>query len=508
MRYERLSALDESFLAFETRNAYMHVAMTSVFEVGSLALSHGGVDMRKIRSHIASRLTGFPRYRQRLMSVPVLNDSVWVDDPAFELDYHVRHVSLPRPGGDRQLRQRVAEILERPLDRARPLWEFWIIEGLAADRFALLAKVHHCMVDGIAGVDLLVGLLSTEPVAEPDRAARWEPSPAPEAGELLRSEVSRRARDSLALAGRMRRALSGVRRGTGDLGARAGALWRLLADNVRGAPPSALNEPIGPHRRVSWLELDLGQLRAVKERLGGTVNDVVLAVVNGALRRFLVGRGDALPEDFRVLVPVSVRTSDERGVLGNRVSLWVVPLPIAETDAREAVKSIRGVTDRLKTENQALGAKVLTEAANWASGGVVSAAARLIDRLRAFNLIVTNVPGPPVPLYLLGARLVAGYPHVMLFENQCLGVALLSYAGRLFWGLTGDWNRVADLDDFARAVEESFADICATAGIGEAPGAETEPPRRRTRRIAKRSRAAVVAFDGGLARPRARAAQS
>jgi diacylglycerol O-acyltransferase / wax synthase len=462
--YERLSALDQSFLAFETPNAYMHVAITAVFEPRSLATEQGGVDIERIRRHIAARLALIPRYRQRLMYTPVSSDAIWVDDDRFDLGFHVRHASLPRPGGERQLQRRCAEILERPLDRRRPLWEIWVIEGLSDGRFALLAKVHHCMVDGIAGVDILAALLGTEPCETPETAATWTPRPMPGDRELLRDELRRRARASLDLVRGLREAARAPRQAGRNLGERAGAFMRLLG-HLGQAPSTPFNQPIGPHRRVDWLSMELATIKAIRNRLGGTINDVVLTTVAGAVGKFLARRRVTLEGVFRTVVPVSVRAADERGVPGNRVSVWLTTLPVRESDARRRLAAVRAMTLQLKDDNDAMGAELITRAAEWTTANVINLATQFINSARRFNLIVTNVPGPPVPFYLLGAPMVAAYPHLPLFENQGLGVALFSYVGRLYWGVGADWNQMPDLSEFMGDIAESFDELCAAADV-------------------------------------------
>ncbi|MGH7786721.1 MAG: WS/DGAT/MGAT family O-acyltransferase, partial [Candidatus Binatia bacterium] len=462
--YERLSALDQSFLAFETPNAYMHVAITAIFEPGSLATAEGGVDMERIRQHIAARLRFIPRYRQRLQRTPMFADAIWVDDDAFELGYHVRHASLPRPGGERQLQRRCAEILERPLDRRRPLWELWIIEGLSDGRFAMLAKVHHCMVDGIAGVDILAALLGTEPCEDLEPIEPWQPRPRPSERELLTDDLTRRARSSLGLARGLRDALRAPRETGREVSESATAFMRLLG-KLSSAPSTPFNQPIGPHRRVDWLSFDIATIKAIRNQLGGTLNDVVLCTVAGAVGKFLARRHTHLTSEFRTVVPVSVRTADERGVPGNRVSLWMTPLPIEERDARRRLARVSELTLECKDSKESSGGELVTRAADWTTANVINLVTRLINNTRCFNMIVTNVPGPPVPFYLLGARMVAAYPHLPLFENQGLGVALFSYAGRLYWGVGADWNQMPDLGEFMTAVADSFGELCRAAGV-------------------------------------------
>jgi WS/DGAT/MGAT family acyltransferase len=506
--YERLSGLDGSFLAFETPTTYMHVAVTAVFEVGPIATPKGGVDIKRIRAHIGSRLRLIPRYRQRVRHIPWVNDAVWVDDDEFDLNYHVRHTSLPRPGGERQLQRLCAEILERPLDRRRPLWEVWIAEGLIGGRFAMLAKVHHCMVDGIAGVELLAALLSMEPDATVEKAERWTPRPEPNQRELLRDEVRRRARASLRVARGLRRALESPRTAGEILRKRAAAVWDLMNAGLSGAPPMPFNRPISPHRRVDWLSFDLSMVKQVKTHFGGTINDVVLTTVAGAVRKFLEQRRqEAGAPELRVVVPVSVRTADQRGAMGNRVSVWIVSLPLDEDDPRSRMGAVCETTASLKENEQSLGAEVLTQAAEWTTANLLNLAVRFINRSSQYNLIVTNVPGPPVPFYLLGSRMLAVYPHVPLFENQGLGVALLSYAGNLYWGVTGDWDQVPDLHHFSKAIVESFSELCDAAGVGAPAATATKRPRLVSRR---RGEVTADRDDGSRlvrsVRPRPRAA--
>lgn len=468
--YERLSGLDQAFLHFETPNCYMHVALTAIFDGASLQTAEGGIDIKRIRRHIASRLPLIPRYRQRLQYVPVTNDAVWVDDDHFQLDYHVRHTHLPRPGGDRQLQTLVARILERPLDRNRPLWETWFIEGLQGGRFAMLSKVHHCMVDGIAGVDLLAALLGVAPFDQAGKAERWTARPAPSGRDMLRDDLRRRARASLSAVRGIPSALSNTTNLRQNVGERASALWGLLRRGVSASAHTPFNQPIGPHRRIEWLRFDLEAIKAVKRALGGSLNDVVLATVAGAIREYLTThRVDVSGLDFRTIVPVSVRAADERGQTGNRVSVWMASLPIDESHPIARHTRVRVTTEHYKESHEAGGAEVLTQTAEWTTSLVLGLAIRLLNSANAFNLIVTNVPGPPVPLYLLDAPMVAAYPHVPLFENQGLGIALFSYSDSLYWGFVGDWDLMPDLHRLTAAVEHAFSELYDAAVVSTRP---------------------------------------
>lgn len=484
MHYERLSALDNSFLVQEGRFTYMHIAATAIFAPGSLLASGGGgVDIDRIREYVASRLHLVPRYRQRLGYVPVTNDPIWIDDNHFDLGYHVRHVSLPRPGTDEQLRQLCARIMERQLDRARPLWECWFVEGLGEGRFAMITKVHHCMVDGIGGVDLLAALLTMAPNREVACAEPWTPRPAPDAGALLREEARRGAKSLLAVAVGMR---TGSVRGDGaasSLRATAKSLWSLAKSGVQRPSRLPFNGTIGPHRRVAWIETSLEDFKRIRRLLGGTLNDVVLGVVAGAMRLLLRDLGvDANGATVRVAIPVSVRAAAERGSAGNRVSVWLADLPVRERDPWRRLTAVRRITEQLRESHQAEGAHVLAEVAEWTGANLLGLALRVLNSTQPYNLIVTNVPGPPMPLYLLDAHMETIYPHLPLFEGQGLGIALLSYTDTLSWGLTGDWDRMPKLDVLRDSIARSLAELDKVARALEAERDEEKSAEGRRQR--------------------------
>jgi WS/DGAT/MGAT family acyltransferase len=463
--YERLSALDASFLAIEDVCSHMHVAAAMLFAGGPLRRPHGGLDMERVRDYVVARLHLIPRYRQRLAYVPVEGHPVWVDDERFNVFYHVRHTSLPRPGAERQLKRLCGRILSQKLDPTKPLWEIWVVEGLADDTFAMVAKVHHCMVDGISGMDLLTALLSPVEDASVDAGPRWVARPAPRAGELFAAEVRRRALAPLEVLAAGRRALQDPRRAVSGLWEGVQGLLEAVRGTSVPASPTPLNPPqIGPHRRFDWLRMDLDLVKRVKGRLGGTVNDVVLATVAGGFRGFLTRRGvsvDAI--DFRAMVPVSLRRDDERGRLGNRVSQMIVPLPVGEADVRRRYRAVLETTRALKGSHQARGGELLEEIGNWTATGVLSQIFRLAAWRRPFNVVVTNVPGPPVPLYMLGAPMKAPFPMVPLFANQAVGIALFSYAGGLFWGIIADWDAVPDLHDLVEVLTDAFRELVQVA---------------------------------------------
>lgn len=464
--FDRLSVVDNSFLAIESPTTHQHVAAVLVLDAAPLTHPDGGIDIDTIRTYIASRLHLIPRYRQHLKSVPLGNRLVWVDDEHFNIHYHVRHTSLPRPGDERQLKRLAARIVSQQLDRAKPLWEIWVVEGLEGNRFALVAKTHHCMVDGVSGVDLLAVLLNPAPSGDFTEGPRWIPRPAPTPLQIFRDEWLRRLREPLDLLWESPCAFGAPTQLLASFWESVSALGETLGVAARPASPTPINLPIGPHRRYDWLTFDLGDIKTVKNRLGGTVNDIVLATVSGALRTFLESRRvnvDVL--DLRASIPVSIRTDAQRGTLGNQIALWITELPVAERDPRRRLDKVRANTARLKESRQTLGARVLAAVSEWTSTTILSSAVRLSTRSRPFNLVVTNVPGPQIPLYLLGAELRECYPMLALLPNQALGVALFSYAGRLCWGFIADWDLIPDLHEFALAIEESFRELQVAAGV-------------------------------------------
>jgi diacylglycerol O-acyltransferase / wax synthase len=483
--YDRLSFLDNSFLIMEGPTSPMHVAGTATYEAGALTTAEGGIDIDRIRAYVSSRLHLIPRYRHRLAFVPIENHPVWIDDDHFNIHYHVRHTALPRPGDERQLKRLAARIMSQHLDRSRPLWEMWVVEGLdGGSRFALITKIHHCMVDGMSSVDLLNVLLRPEPLEEFEPAPDWNPRRAPTPTELLGDAVYRYASLPLTLGRNLQQLATQASDPRSDLRARLRAVRDMVASNLPRPSPTPLNQPIGPHRRFDWLSMDLSRVKEVKNRLGGTLNDVVLATVAGALRRFFERR-HIRPEqlDFRVMAPVSVRSEEERGTFGNRVSAWMVPMPLDERDPRRRLDKIRETTSRLKETKQALGAEVLAAVGEWTPSTFLSLGAQLATRRLPFNLVVTNVPGPQVPLYLLGARMLDNYGLVPLTDNLCLGVVLFSYAGTLCWGFTAEWDLLPDLHDFVLDVESSFRELAElpAAAPAELPPAHARPrPRTRT----------------------------
>jgi len=464
--YDRLTQLDNSFLIYESDRAGMHVASTAIHEAAPLRRDDGVLDIERIREYVLSRLDRIPRYRQHLARTPLEDHPVWVDDPRFNIRYHVRHSRLPAPGTERQLKRTVGRLFSQRLDREKPLWEMWVIEGLEGDRVAVHSKVHHCMVDGVSGAELISELLTAEPVEKPPPPAAWEPRPAPGRLELGLGELSRVGRAPVWLAEALADLASDRNGARHRLAERLRAAGRLVADGAAGTTAAPFNRPVGPYRRVDWLPMPLERIRAVRGAVDCTVNDVVLATSAGAIGRFLA-RYRGVETDgmhFRVMAPVSVRRPEEQEDLGNRVSAWTVDLPIGERDPLEQLARIHDQTEVLKRSKQALGAEVLTQVTEWTGSGLLSLGSRLMTYGTPFNMVITNVPGPRVPLFMLESPLLEIHPHLPLMGTLALGIALFSYAGTLSWGFSADWDLVPDLHDLVLEIERAFAALCDAAG--------------------------------------------
>jgi len=465
---DRLTGLDSSFLHLEQDSTHMHVAGCAIF--------HGEAPThRQLVDAIESRLHLVPRYRQRLAFVPFgQGRPVWVDDPHFNVAYHVRHTALPDPGSEEQLMRMTGRVFSQALDRSRPLWEVWLVEGLSGDRFALLSKTHHALVDGISGVDIMTVLFDTSPEPMPVAPAdqEWVPRPLPSRAQLLADAVLERATVPGEMVRGVRAVLRGPRAVVGQLARSLGALGELALTGLAPAPTTLFNVPIGPHRRFTWVRGDLGEFKAIKNALSGTVNDVVLSVVTGALGRYMRRHGE--PTDgvvLRAMVPVSIRADVDRGALGNRVAAMWAPLPVGIEDPVQRLGTISASMRDLKASGQAVGAQVLTQLSGFAPPTIMSQAARLQARQRIFNLVVTNVPGPQFPLYLMGRELEAIFPMVPLAKNTALGIAILSYNGQLNFGLSGDYDAMADIEVLADELRASIEELAAAAGRPRPSGA-------------------------------------
>lgn len=460
----RISTVDASFLAREKAGARLHVASVAVFDGPAPSWD-------EVREHVEARLHLVPRFRQRLAEVPMdQGRAVWVDDPHFNLRYHLRHAGLPAPGDDEQLKVLAGRIFAQSLDRTKPLWEMWLVDRLGNGGFALIVKSHHALVDGISAVDITQVLFDAGPDAPPPPPAEhtWVARPLPTAAQLLSDAIIERATHPQALAHGARAALDMplrfVERARDRL-ADAGVL--PLAGHTQ-APQTLLNVKVGPHRRYTWVDAELSELQAIKDSLGATVNDAVLAVVAGALGRYLRHRAvDTRDLVLRALVPIAVPADSEDAAFGNGVRALAAPLPVGIEDPVAQLHAIRRSLAELDGTGDAVGARRLTEIDGLASPTIMSQAARLAQGQEGYNLVVTNVPGPQVALYLLGRRLRALYPIVPIAERQALGIAVVSYDGRLGFGLLADYDVLSDLDVLARELRAAIDALAAAASISQ-----------------------------------------
>jgi diacylglycerol O-acyltransferase len=418
--------------------------------IGGLTIIEGPPpSMDEFLEQIRRRLHVVPRYRHKLAYTALDSGRpVWIDDPSFNLDYHVRHTALPEPGGWEQLQDLTARIFSQQLDRSKPLWEMWLIEGLEEDRFALITKTHHSLIDGIAGVDLATVLfdLSPEPPPIKHNGRPWQPHSEPGTAELVAAGLRGAVRAGLELAEGAIDALTHPERALSRAREAAEGVGEIVWAGLNPAPDSPLNVEIGPHRRFVAVPCHLDEFRTVKQAFGGTVNDVVLTVVSGALRSFMISRGVRTEGlELRALVPVSTRTEEQRGAGGNRIVVMRGPLPVYIADPVQRLRFIKAAMDGLKESKQALGAEVIAGAQNFAPPTILSQASRLNFSTRLFNLIVTNVPGPQLPLYVLGREMQEVYPVAFLPANHGLAIAIMSYNGQMNFGLLGDYDAVPDL---------------------------------------------------------------
>jgi WS/DGAT/MGAT family acyltransferase len=443
----------------EEGGAHMHIGALAVF-------AGPPPSAEAFRAHIDARLPRLPRYRQRVQEMPLgTGRPVWVEDEHFRLDYHVRHTALPAPGGDRELLNLVDRVIGQRLDRSKPLWEMWLVEGLAADRWAIIAKTHHAMVDGVSGVDLMSVLFDLTPDVQNEPPPAWSPRPTPGAVDLLATGALGLVRNVAELAGQgVGLALhpqEAVRTTIGKVTALADAAKPF----VSGAPKTPFNEKPGPHRRVAIVATDLADYKRVKASSGGaTVNDVVLAAVAGALSRFLADRGvDTADLTLRACVPVSLRPDSKRGALGNEIAIMNAPLPVGLTDPRERLLAVKQAMEDLKSSKQAEGAKVLTSLENALPPAMLARASRLGFSSRLYNLLVTNVPGPQLPIYLLGKQLEELVPLAFLAPEHQLAIGIMSYHGSVVYGLMADADAVPDLDVLAKHLRDALSELVATA---------------------------------------------
>ncbi len=452
---ERMSTLDAGFFFVEHQNVPMHMGSLAVFEGPAPAYD----DLIRL---LAAKLPLVPRYRQTVRALPLqILRPVWVDDEHFEISYHARHAAVPAPGGPEQLRALATKIFAQRLDRARPLWEAWLLEGVDGGRWALLSKVHHCMVDGVGGTDLMTVMFDLGPDAPSATPMPWEPQPGPSLISLLASGL----RDSIT------GPLSELASVPAVLLQRLGTPRQLLgfslglttsARRLTARSVNSLNGHIGPHRRWGWTTASLSEVKEIRRVLGGTVNDVVLAAITRGFRDLLDARGEL--EDglvVRSLVPVSVRAGSEHGVTTNRVSAVLVNLPVGEPDPLRRLTLLREQMDNIKQTHQAVGAEILTQMLGFAAPTLLAMGTRVGFRLPQplVQTVTTNVPGPRFPLYILGRQMVAVYPYVPIGDNVRISIAIFSYLDRFSFGVTAEMDAAPDLDVLTEGISRGVAEL-------------------------------------------------
>jgi WS/DGAT/MGAT family acyltransferase len=445
---ERLTGLDAAFLYLETPTHHMHVAMTMVIDPSTMV---GGYSFEKVKDFIARRLHLVPPFRRRLVNVPLnLHHPVWIEDPNFDIDYHIRRIGCPAPGGRRELGEMAGQIASSPLDRSRPLWELWVVEGLKQDRIGIVTKVHHSAIDGASGAELMVHLFSlTADAPDPEPAPPTEPARIPNEFELLGYTVG---------------AVNRVAQGRRDPLVAVGAAPLT-------APRTSWTGPLSTGRTVGFARVPLADVKDLKSAFGCTVNDVVLALCTGTLRNYMINRGELPDSPLIATCPVSVRPDGEK-TIGNKVSAMFTNLPTHEADAAERVRLIQASTKGAKAEHNAVGADMLQNWAEYAAPNTINLASRLYSSLGlagshrpVHNVIISNVPGPPFPLYYAGAEMVAAYPMGPAMEGVGLNITVFSYKDSVDFGFMADREMVPDVWDMADNVREALADLQVAAGL-------------------------------------------
>ena len=452
---EWMSPIDSSFLYLENEVTPMHIGGVSIFE-GPMP------EIDALREMVAGKLGLVPRYRQKVRSVPfAAGPPVWVDDPHFSLDYHLRHTAIPAPGDDEQVRRLAARVFSQALDRHKPLWELWAVEGLRGNRWALLSKVHHCMVDGVAATDLMSVMFSD--TVDPAASREFAPGPEPSGAEILARTVARLAQPGGVL-GVIRRALAAPGQ-TLRMGEDLARALAAASSTMRPISSSSLTGAIGPHRRWSWATARLSDVKTIRAELGGTVNDVVLAAITNGFRELLLGRGEELADDrlVRTMVPVSVRARGEHGVYNNRVSAVFASLPVGLEDPVLRLQRIRAEMDGLKESKQAVAGDVLASLSGFAPPLLLALGSRLITLSPRLNMhtATTNVPGPQQPVQTLGRRMLESYPYVPVVGSVRIVIAIFSYDGGLFFGVTGDYDGAEDVDVLSTGIGAGVEELLA-----------------------------------------------
>ncbi len=471
---DRLSSTDAAFLEQESETAHMHIGAVLIFEGPP-------PDYTEFLEHVEARLHLVPRFRQKLAFPPLqAGRALWIDDPRLNLEYHIRHSSLPAPGDD-ELQQLVGRIFSQRLDRAKPLWEMWLVQGLEDNRFAIISKTHHALVDGVSGVDLATVLFDANPVPPgltPPAVRPWDPKPEPSDVQLVARAVEGIAKLPLRVGRRVLRVAQHPRESLTKATEAAEGIGEVAWELLNPAPKVPLNLPIGPHRRYRWVHSNLRDFRLIKDAFGATVNDVVLAVTAGALRRWMESRGLKVQGvELRALVPISLRTDDDRGKLGNRLAVFRAPLPVYAAGPVERLRIVQEEMSKLKQSKQVMGAEAIVAFNDFAPPTVLAQASRLNFSTRLFNLIVTNVPGPQFPLYLLGRELETVVPVAFLPDKHAVSIAIFSYNGNMSFGLLGDFDTMEDIDALTEGIEASLREL--------RDAARERAPKRRKKAAAK-----------------------
>ncbi|HVB94006.1 MAG TPA: wax ester/triacylglycerol synthase family O-acyltransferase [Acidimicrobiales bacterium] len=502
-----MTGLDGAFLAFESPTTHLHIAGVLIFDPAGVP---GGVGFHRIRDMVAGRVSRVPPFRRRMVEVPFgLQHPTMVDDPEFDIDFHVRRVSLPQPGGQGELAALVGDIVERPLDRSRPLWEFHVVEGLDHGHLAVVTKIHHAIIDGVSGAEVMAAFFDLSarpsepaPGSEPSSAERgtgdggetgdgrersatgsegWAPEPVPGDVDQLRDAVASLPGQTEAVARTLGATARTVRNLTGRNRQVEGAVPPLPFQ----APRTSINRAISPHRRVAFAEMPLADIRRIRGVLGGTVNDVVLASVSGAMRAFFTGRGETLESSLVAMVPISVRSDAERGALGNRVSATLVSLATGVDDPATRLKLISAETRKAKQQQETVGSELFSSWAQALFPMVSTRVSRLVTNLRlfdrlppVFNLVVSNIPGPDVALFMAGARMVAIYPIGPVAEGVGVNVTVFSYLGTMYVGVQGCWDLVPDVDVIANGMVDALGDLVKEANrrARPVPWWHSDPP--------------------------------
>ena len=457
---DRLSPLDASFLHVEDSVSHMHIGSVAIFE-GPAPRYEDFV------AAVAGKLPGVPRYRQIIRRLPWdLTRPVWVDDPHFNIEYHVRHTALPAPGGDSELRRLVGRIMSQQLDRAKPLWEIWVVDGLEGGRWSLVSKVHHCMVDGVSGTELLSQILDLTPEAKTVAATGWTPRPSPSIVSLLAQTIAELVQVPM----RPVRSLRAALRVPGDAVAQFADVARGLSSMlgvIRPTPTTSLNGSIGPHRRWAWAFTTVEDIKKVRARHGGTFNDVVLACITAGFRDLLLYRGESADRIVRTMVPVSVRPRDASGIavgdgeMSNKISVMFADLPVFEVDPVTRLRDVASQMAGLKDSHEAVAGEALTSIGGFAPPILLSLGVRFASKgsQRNVNTVTTNVPGPQFPLYVLGRRMLQAFPFVPLGVQMRVTIAIFSYDGQVNFGITGDYDAASDIDVLADGINRGLAEL-------------------------------------------------